>query len=241
MYFLFALLALLCEIIGTIGGFGSSVFFVPLAGFFFNLKIVLGLTAILHVFSNLAKIILFRKTIDYRLLWLFGIPSTLAVIPGAWIVSNVEVRYGSLLLSIFLICFSLFFYFKPGFILPATKTNAIAGGGIAGFFAGLIGTGGAIRGASMAAFNLEKNVFVGTSAAIDMGVDFTRSIIYIESGFINMKHLPLIPLLLIVSFAGTYIGKRMLNHISQINFKKIIIGLIFTIGLVLLVKSINQL
>jgi uncharacterized membrane protein YfcA len=237
MTWLFAIIALLCEIIGTVGGFGSSVFFVPLAGFFFNLKIVLGLTAVLHVFSNLAKIILFRKHINYKLMWLFGIPSTLAVILGAWIVTVADIKYGELLLSIFIICFSTFFYFRPDFVLPPNKANAITGGSIAGFLAGLIGTGGAIRGASMAAFNLEKTVFVGTSAAIDMGVDFSRSIIYLKNGFIGKEHLPIIPILLFVSFAGSYIGKKLLGHVSQINFKKIVLGLIFLIGVTSFIKS----
>jgi len=239
MMWLFAIIALLCEIIGTVGGFGSTVFFVPLAGFFFNLKIVLGLTAVLHVFSNLAKILLFRKHIDFRLMWLFGIPSTLAVILGAWLVTKTDVKYGELILSIFLISFSIFFYFRTSFVLPPTKANAITGGGIAGFLAGLIGTGGAIRGVSLAAFNLEKSVFVGTSAAIDMGVDLSRSIIYIENGFIGKEHLPIIPVLIIVSFAGSYLGKKILSYVSQVNFKKIVLGLIFMVGVISLIKSIQ--
>lgn len=239
MMWLFALIALLCEIIGTVGGFGSSVFFVPLAGFFFNLKIVLGLTAVLHVFSNLAKIILFRRHINCKLMWLFGIPSTLAVILGAWIVTVTDLKYGELALSLFLITFSVLFFFKQDFVLPANKTNAITGGSIAGFLAGLIGTGGAVRGASMAAFNLEKSVFVGTSAAIDMGVDLSRSIIYLDHGFIGKEHVSLIPILFIVSFVGSYLGKLILNYISQINFKKIVLGLIFLIGIITFIKTIQ--
>ena len=41
----FILLALLCEILGTVGGFGSSLFFVPIAGFFLDFQSVLGTTA----------------------------------------------------------------------------------------------------------------------------------------------------------------------------------------------------
>ena len=59
--FLFFLIALLSEIVGTIGGFGSSVFFVPLAGLFFDFHTVLALTSILHVFSNAAKLVLFGR------------------------------------------------------------------------------------------------------------------------------------------------------------------------------------
>jgi hypothetical protein len=46
--------------------------------------------------------------------------------------------------------------------LEPNRLNAVVGGGIAGFLAGLIGTGGAIRGLALAAFDLEKSVFVAT-------------------------------------------------------------------------------
>ena len=55
-YFIFFLLALLAEIVGTISGFGSSILFVPLASLVLDFKVVLGITAVFHVFSNLSKI-----------------------------------------------------------------------------------------------------------------------------------------------------------------------------------------
>lgn len=239
MLYVFGVLALICEIIGTVGGFGSSVFFVPVAQFFFNFKIVLGLTAVLHVFSNLAKIIFFYKHIDLRLFWLYGIPSVIAVIAGALLVTRINIKVAEYALSVFLILFSLFFFLNQKFQLKPNRANAITGGSIAGFAAGLLGTGGAIRGASMAAFNLEKNVFVGTSAAIDMGVDLSRSVIYFESGFVGKEQLCVVAVLFIVSFAGSYIGKLILNRINQDHFKRIVLALIFIIGIVTLVNTIN--
>jgi uncharacterized membrane protein YfcA len=72
--FLFLLFALLAEIIGTIGGFGSSVFFVPIANFYFDFQTVLGITAIFHLSSNISKIALFRKGLDKNLLLYIGLP-----------------------------------------------------------------------------------------------------------------------------------------------------------------------
>jgi hypothetical protein len=42
--------------------------------------------------------------------------------------------------------------------MKADKTTAIASGSVAGFIAGFCGTGGAIRGISMAAFTLPKKI-----------------------------------------------------------------------------------
>ena len=76
---LFFILALVSETIGTISGFGSSVFFVPLAGMLFDFQTTLALTGILHIFSTSAQVIMFRKSINWKLMLLIGLPSVLMV------------------------------------------------------------------------------------------------------------------------------------------------------------------
>lgn len=233
---LFFLCALICEILGTLGGFGSSVIFVPVANFFYSASLVLSLTSILHVFSNTAKVWLFWKTIDRRLFLLYGIPSLLFTIIGAFLTKAYSFVYIEWFLAIFLIVFSALFLLFPQIKLRASKANALISGGFAGFFAGFMGTGGAIRGMSLAAFNLEKHVFVGTSAAIDFGVDFSRMFIYYYNGFFDMKYLVYIPLLFIASFGGSYIGKKLLHHIPQEFFRKLVLAIILLIGAAMLIK-----
>jgi uncharacterized membrane protein YfcA len=228
---LFLVLAFLSEIAGTIAGFGSSVFFVPLAGFFFDFHEVLALTSILHVFSNTAKLILFRSAVQWRLLLLLGIPSTIFVILGAWLSTRLEFKYTELILGLFLVGFSAFFLLRPKVKLSPNPLTAVTAGGAAGFLAGLIGTGGAIRGLALGAFDLEKNVFVATSAAIDSGVDFSRMIVYLRSGFLAAESFWFVPALLVVAFAGSYAGKILLNKIQQKSFRKIVLVLVLLIGL----------
>ena len=233
---LFFLFALVCEIIGTLGGFGSSVLFVPLANFFFAASLVLSLTSILHVFSNTAKLWLFRKTISKHLFLLYGIPSLLFTLLGAYLTKVYSFIYLEWALAIFLLLFSGLFLLFPKIHLKANTLTALVSGGFAGFMAGFTGTGGAIRGMSLIAFNLEKNLFVGTSAAIDFGVDFSRMFIYYYNGFFDMEYVYYIPLLVIASFLGSYMGKQLLNKISQEVFKKIVLSLILLISISMLIK-----
>ena len=227
---LFFLIAFVSEVVGTVAGFGSSVFFVPLAGMLFGFHEVLALTSILHVFSNAAKLVFFREHVQWRLLLLLGIPSIVLVILGAYLSTKLEFAFTGLILGLFLIAFSLFFLLKPAVRLSPNAFNAIAGGGVAGFLAGLIGTGGAIRGSVLAAFDLEKNVFVATSAAIDSGVDFSRMIVYLRSDYLTSASYWYIPGLLAVAFAGSFVGKVALNKIKQESFRKIVLILILLIG-----------
>jgi uncharacterized protein len=96
--YIFLILALLAEIIGTIGGFGSSVFFVPIGNFYFDFHSVLGLTAIFHLSSNLSKIMLFKQGLNKFLILYIGIPSILFVVIGGLLTSYLN----SFLLEIFL-------------------------------------------------------------------------------------------------------------------------------------------
>lgn len=233
---LFFLMAFATELIGTVGGFGSSVFFVPLAALFFGMQTVLALTSILHVFSNSAKLLLFRRHIDYRLLLLLGVPSVLLVIVGAWLSTRIDLKYSGLILGVFLIMLSTFFYIFPNAKIAPLKSNAIALGGLAGFLAGLIGTGGAIRGLTLAAFNLEKGMFVATSAAIDFGVDVSRMLIYLDHGFLTPEFYIYIPVLLLIAFAGSWAGRLLLTRIEQQHFRKIVLVLIFLTGIISLLQ-----
>lgn len=236
--YLFLLLSLVAEIFGTIGGFGSSVFFVPIANFYFDFESVLGLTAIYHLSSNLSKIVLFKKGLDKKLLITMGIPSVLFVIVGGLLTKVFDNTYLELILGIFLVFLALLFLIKRQLVINPIKRNAILGGSLSGFSAGLLGTGGAIRGLTMAAFNLEKNVFIATSAFIDFLIDFSRSFVYYYNGFIHKHDLIYVPFLIVIGIVGTAIGKKILNYIPQDKFKQISLSLILIIGIITLVNVI---
>jgi len=232
---LFFFLALLAEIIGTVSGFGSSILFVPLASAFFDFQIVLGITAVFHVFSNISKIYLFRKGINKEIALKLGIPAVVFVIIGAILTKYIpqkEIELGMNLIILSLAIYLLSGHHKK---LKQNNQNLYAGGTISGFLAGLIGTGGAIRGITLAAFQLEKNAFISTSAIIDFGVDFSRAGIYIYNGFFKSEYLIFMPILILISIIGTYLGKRILEYLSEKLFQIILLSIIcLTAGLQLL-------
>jgi len=232
----FLLLALIAEIIGTIGGFGSSVFFVPIGNFYFDFYSVLGLTAVFHLSSNLSKIFLFKKGVDKKLVLRLGIPSVLFVIIGGYLSKLLQVHFLEIILGIFLVGFSLLFLIKSEIVFKPSVQNAIVGGSLSGFSAGLLGTGGAIRGLTMAAFNLEKSAFIATSALIDFAIDFSRTIVYYNNGYIHTEELKYVPFLFVIGLLGTWIGKKILVYIPQKNFRKLSLSLILLIGIVTIVQ-----
>ena len=230
---LFFILALIAEIIGTVSGFGSSILFIPMAAMFFDFKIVLGITAVFHVFSNVFKIILFRKGVDRYVLLYLGIPAVISVVIGAVLTAYIPVKIIEMAMSVVVLGIAVYMIFNQRMVLSKSNTNLIVGGTVSGFLAGLLGTGGAIRGLTLAAFELEKNAFVATSAVIDLGVDASRAGIYIWNGYFQSEHIKLIPMLIVIALVGSYIGKLILAKTSNEFFR-------YTVLLVVVATSIWQ-
>ncbi|MCB9187404.1 MAG: sulfite exporter TauE/SafE family protein [Flavobacteriales bacterium] len=234
----FILLALLAEILGTVGGFGSSLFFVPIASYFLDFHSVLGITALFHVSSNITKIAFFRQGFDKKVILSLGIPAVLFVIVGAFISKYLATDVLEIALAVFLIVTSLTFLIFKNLEVKPTVANSVGGGILSGLIAGILGTGGAIRGIVLTAFNMKTEVFIATSAIIDLGIDASRSAVYTLNGYVHAHDLYLIPILLVVSILGTYIGKKVLERVSQEQFKTTVLVLILLTGIITLGKVI---
>jgi uncharacterized membrane protein YfcA len=65
-----------------------------------------------------------------------------------------------------------------------------------------------------------------------MGVDVSRAGVYIASGYFQREHVILIPFLIIISIAGSYAGKRILNYIPEKTFQYIVLGVILLTSLI---------
>lgn len=230
----------MAEILGTVGGFGSSLFFVPIAGYFLDFHSVLGITALFHISSNLTKIVFFRKGVDKKLLLSIGVPAVLFVIAGAILSRFIKTEILEMLLALFLIVVSLTLLIFKNITLQPTTSNSIIGGSISGMLAGLLGTGGAIRGITLAAYNLKMDAFIATSAIIDLAIDSSRGIVYVLNGYVHKHDLYLIPILLVVSIVGTFIGKKILSKMSEEQFKSIVLVLVLLTGVVTLSKIFLQ-
>ncbi len=237
-YILFYTLALVAEILGTVSGFGSSILFVPIASYFFDFHEVLGITALFHVFSNTSKMLLFRQAIDKRILLFMGLPAFLFVSIGAWLSRFAPVDGLKLILSIFLLAISVFLMAGKDRKIEANKKNLILGGTLSGLIAGMVGTGGAIRGITLSAFSLSKELFIATSAWIDFGVDASRLAIYSWNGYVRADFLYMIPILILISLVGSFLGKKIVLRISESIFRKIVLTLIISLSLLELANYI---
>lgn len=234
-HILFLIIAYVAAVMATVAGFGSSTILIPVAMFFMDLKTAVFLVACFHLFNNLFKIRLFFGNIDFRLFRLFGIPSIIFAFLGAQCITILPVDVLKRSVAVFLISFTGFSFLRPKVQIGQSSANAVIGGSLSGFLAGLIGMGGAIRSMFLLAFNLPKEIYIGTAAIIAFVIDLTRIPTYLFKGIVeDQMYYFLLPLLIVMAYLGVRTGKALLGKIDQAVFRKIVLVALFLIGIKLL-------
>jgi len=228
---LLALLTFIASAIGTLTGFGTSSFMVPVLVLFFPPLETLLFVGTIHFFGDVWKMLLFKSGIKWRLILLFGIPGIVFSWIGSSLVLNVNSEVLTGIIGLILIAYTLFLFATPTFKIPERTETAIVGGSFYGLIAGISGIGGAVRGAFLSAFNLKKSVYLFTTGAIAFFVDVTRIGNYLIGG-VSLEGLLFWGLLVFVpiSYLGAKVAERFVDRIPEKKFRLVVAAFLLIIG-----------
>ena len=193
-----------------------------------------------HVFSNLSKIYLFHEHMDKNIIIKLGVPAIVFVILGSILSKYIPTYYLEIAISVVLTLVAIFLLIFSEKGLELNNRNLVTSGVFSGFFAGAIGSGGALRGLALTSLQVDKSILISNSAVTDLGVDLSRAIVYYFNGFISKDSLYILPGLILVAIIGSYIGKRLLVYLSQSNFKKLVLIIIIATSILQLFKLIKH-
>src|SRR5687768_13085276 len=90
IYVLICLVAFIGSGLTLFSGFGLGTILLPCFALFFPVELAIALTAIVHFLNNLFKLALFGKFADKKITLAFGIPSVIAAIAGAYLLTAVS-------------------------------------------------------------------------------------------------------------------------------------------------------
>lgn len=232
---LIALLTFVANIFGTVSGFGVGTIMTPILLLFLPFSKTILLVCIIHWFHDIWKILFFRHGIDWKLFTYFGLPTIAASFIGALLVTPQQSQLLSSLLGLFLVSSVGVMCFIPYFALPYNWMSGLIGGLLSGFFAGIFGIRGAVRSVFLAAFDLRKATFIGTTGAISFLLDSVRLTTYFTRGLHLDSYLYWAFFLFIpVSFFGAYIGKFIVGVIPQQHFRTVVSIFLLLVGIKLL-------
>ena len=232
---LFLCIVIIASCIGTMTGFGTSTIMVPIVLLFYPVPQTLLFVGIIHWFGNIWKLILFRKGFQWKLILSFGVPGIVASFLGASLVFNIPGIILSQILGTFLICYVIYLFLKSSFKIKPSLLTGACGGALSGFFAGVFGIGGAVRGLFLTAFDLPKEVYIATAGAIALFIDTTRLTTYFLKGA-RLEQLLLWGLLIFIpaSFLGARIARHIVDKIPQEHFRKVVAVFLLLVGIKLI-------
>ena len=165
-----------------------------------------------------------------------GLPAVIFVLVGAWLTDRIQPVQLEWALSVFLIVLSGLLLVRKDFRMKDSSAVLVGGGILSGFMAGLLGTGGAVRGIVLSSLGLGSEAFIATSALIDIGVDSSRLAVYIAHGFVGTSSWLLFPFLAVSGFVGSWCGKKILDIIPEAYFRTLVLFLVMATGISALFK-----
>jgi len=243
--------AFLTALLTFFSGFGLGTIMTPVFALFFPIEIAISLTAVVHFANNIYKSVLVGKHANWSILLLFGLPAFVGSFVGAnvllWVARlSPWIRYSlmghefevvpiNLLIALLLIVFSI------SELLPASpkwnfgRKGLIPGGLLSGFFGGLSGMQGAIRGAFLIKLGLNKKAYIATNALIACMADFSRLIVYttLFTTALLQENAALLIFACLAAFTGVTLGKALLNKVT-LRFVQVLVAvmlIIIAIGL----------
>lgn len=213
-------------------GFGLGTILMPVFAIFFPVDVAIALTGVVHFSNNLFKIALVGKQTNRSVLFRFGIPAIAASFAGAWLLLRIsvlpslyqyqlgektyEITPVKLIIAILLIIFSVTEIIPYIQRLQFGRNKLVLGGVLSGFFGGLTGIQGAIRGAFLIKSGLSKEAYIATGAVIACLVDFTRLSVYASrfAGANLHENLWLLTAATLSAMTGAFIGNKLLKKIT---------------------------
>ncbi|MBI5185639.1 MAG: sulfite exporter TauE/SafE family protein [Nitrospinae bacterium] len=248
-YLIICITALLASGLTFFSGFGLGTLLMPVFAIFFPLPTAIASTAMVHLFNNLFKLILVGRLANKKIVLRFGVPAMVSAFLGAqalsrlsefkplitcqWMNQGFQVMPVKLVVAVLMIAFALVEIMPHFEKFSFDKKFLPVGGILSGFFGGLSGHQGALRGAFLMKCGLEKESFIATGVVIACIVDVSRISVYAvhfaPSG--SNYNVYLLAAATVSAFTGAFIGKKLLKKATMRNIQIIVSAMLFGIAI----------
>jgi len=231
-----AVVAALAGAIASVTGFGIGSLVTPLLALRMGTKLAVAAVSIPHFFGTALRFAKLRRHVDRRVFWRFGLTSAAGGLVGALSQSMAQ---GPLLRMVF--GGLLIFAGVTGLTglagqMRLGRRTAWVAGALSGFLGGLVGNQGGIRSAAMLGFEVPKEAFVATATAAALMVDGARMPVYlVTQGREIVGVWPVLVASTIGVLAGTLVGARILAHVPESVFRRVVSALVLILGIAMIV------
>ena len=230
----------LAYVVRGMSGFGAGLITAPMLAFVLPIHVLVPMAGLLVFVLFCFITIRDRASVIWREFRLLTPPTVAGVVAGMILFSALDNRLLLIMLGAFLILFSVYMLAVHAFGLPQFRCSerwALPFGFLGSFFDTVFGGGGGtLVVIYMHARGIGRMQFRATIAMLWFVEMISRIAGYTIGGFYTREVLVLVALLVPFMWAGTWVGEKLGNRVSQEAFSRILAVLLMLSGISLLVK-----
>jgi hypothetical protein len=237
-------LAFVAGFLKTTFGIGAGVFLTPIASLVVHPKVAVGILAPLMLASDITTLRYHWKKWDSRQLFVIVPFGLIGILIGSMYLSWAPTHIAKISIGTIAIIFSFFQIYRIYFLdlkrhKPYNKGYGIVVSFIAGIASAIAHSGGIVLTFYLITLQMSKYAFISTLTGYLFFNDILKIALFYKFGILT-NHLILISSCVIPAlFVGSYVGNKTVSALSYSQFVVIINLLIFTSGILLIIKSIS--
>jgi len=223
--------ALVGSLVGGVAGFGTGIIMLPLVAWVLGLRVAVPVLTVTMAIGNLARIWWSRGEIDRAVVARFAIGAVPATALGTALYVGAPSEWLGRFVGLFLIAsvplrriLAMDFFRMRLAYFPAL-------GAVVGLVSGLVVTTGPLNTPFFLAYGLRRGAYVGTEAVCAMVMHLSRGAALARYALLTWETFAVGALLGATMFAGSWLGRRVLDRMSDRVFLTIIEVLLVVLGL----------
>lgn len=232
-WLILALTALGTAALSAVIGMAGGIILLAVMLLFLPVEIVIPIHAAVQLISNSTRVTLFIRHVQWKVWALFTLPAMLGILLGRELFAVINPQYLRYVIAAFIVIAAYLPKPKAGKAWPYWPF--LIAGTVAGTMGMLVGAVGPIIAPFFLHAKLLKEKMIATKAVCQATVHVLKLIAFGTLGFSYGVHSPLIISLGVAVILGTYLGKRLLHHVSEPLFIRLVQVALTLIALKLIV------
>ena len=185
--------------------------------------------------SNVSRVLLLRRSVSWRTAAIFSIGSVVGVALGGLLVVQLPANTLRIILGVFII-YSV--WVPTRLQLPTTgPTTLLVGGVVTSFLTMFVGAAGPFLAAVLAPRLPDRVVYVATHGMCVLVQHGMKIIILGALGFAFLPWLPMLVLMVIAGFGGTWVGTKILHRLPEARFRAVLKVILTLVAVYLLAAA----
>lgn len=236
-WLLLAVVAFLAATIAAISGFGGAAVLLPALVALFGMREAIPILTVAQLIGNGSRVWFNRRELNWSVVGWFSIGAVPMGLIGGYVFATAPLSALTRLLGAFLLFTVVWRHLRkqePG--RPPLKSFAVIGAG-ATFLSALLGSVGPIMAPFFLAYGLLKGAYIGTEAMSTVVMHVTKLVAYRQTSVLTLSAVAVGLALGPIMVLGSFVGKKVVDRLSERVFVFIIDAVLTIAGLMFLVRG----